>query len=402
MNRKLRILVAPSNKGGCSQHRLYLPFQKIEELYSDEVELKFNENPLGLDTSSQTFKYFDPEQRPYRGEIPDIDWADIVVTNNIHNFGISYTAAILMESKLRGKLAHWDTDDLLINIYEGHRLKKTYVDNNLEQGAKELYAVADLVTVTQQKFAEKIAPYAFQNNGQIAIIKNCLDLNHETWKMPKVPNPKNICRFGWVGGIHHDVDVKQIFGIFSAVNQKVGAEKVFWGMYGKPSIPKEDADNQWQMDVWRGYEKYLAGTIRGRRKNYQIYGAMPTTHYGQFYTNIDCSIAPLEPNEFNDSKSHIKAVEAGAYKMPLIATNVGDYDSIIIPNETGILISPENSKSEWIRQLTRVAKDKKFREEMGKNLHEVVSREFDLNKVVYKRIELYKQLLDWDNKKDEQ
>ena len=53
-------------------------------------------------------------------------WADIIVINNISNFGGNYTARIVGKGKEFGKLVHFDTDDLLTDLYEGHRLKDTY------------------------------------------------------------------------------------------------------------------------------------------------------------------------------------------------------------------------------------------------------------------------------------
>jgi glycosyltransferase involved in cell wall biosynthesis len=391
-NKKIKILLFVPNEGGCSQHRMILPFKKMEELHGDEIELRWEKNPLGFDNETKKWEFFDPDQKPYTGPIPSIDWADIVMTVNISNYGGPYTFEVMRQAKQRGKITHWDTDDLLINIYEGHRLKQTYVENGLEELSKHLYGLVDLVSVTQEKFASYVAPYATLNDGKLVIIKNCLDLKHPSWNVPKVQT-KNLCKFGWVGGIHHDVDVKHVFGVFSAVNQKVGLEKVFWGLYGKPRLDPSNKEDAWQLDVWKGYEAAMAGTIRGKRKNYKIYPALPTDQYGQFYSNIDVSIAPLDPNQFNMSKSNIKAVEAGAYGIPLIASNVGDYDTIIKHNETGILISPDNPKSEWIRQLSRLAKDKKLREELGKNLQEVVRSGFDLNTSVTQRLNLYKGFL---------
>ena len=375
---------------------MVLPFKKIEEQMGDEVEIRWNENPLGYNNETKEFKYFNIEEQPYEGPIPDIDWADVVFTNNISNFGGPYTLEVLRQTRTRGKLAHWDTDDLLTDIYHGHRLKDTYVNNGLEEMAKHMYAIANLVSVTQERFAERIAPYALANDGKIVTIRNCLDLKDPNWNMPKAPAPKNLCRFGWVGGIHHDVDVKQIDGVFHTVNQKVGVERVFWGLYGRPNINTDDKDNQWQLDVWKGYEAYLARSIRSKRKNYNIYPALPTDRYGQFFTNIDVAIAPLEDNAFNDSKSSIKAIEAGAYKVPLVATNIGDYDTIIKHNHNGILIPRDNPKTAWIKQLSRLAKDKKMREELGQNLYDTIKDQFDLNKVACQRINVYKSMLGWE------
>ena len=83
---------------------------------------------------------------------------------------------------------------------------------------------------------------------------------------------------------------------------------------------------------------------------------------------MDVAIAPLQMNTFNDSKSECKVAECGRYGIPLVASNVGCYDETIINGETGYLIDPANTRSDWIRILTKMAKDKKGREEMGCNL----------------------------------
>lgn len=120
---------------------------------------------------------------------------------------------------------------------------------------------------------------------------------------------------------------------------------------------------------------------------------MGPDRYGEFYTHMDVAIAPLEFNAFNDSKSEIKVAECGRYGIPLVATNCGCYDETIINGHTGYLIDPANPKSEWTKVLSKVIKDKKGREEMGRNLKTVTDEYFDINKVVKFRLDLYKQLV---------
>jgi glycosyltransferase involved in cell wall biosynthesis len=108
---------------------------------------------------------------------------------------------------------------------------------------------------------------------------------------------------------------------------------------------------------------------------------------------MDVALAPLEPNEFNDSKSEIKVAECGRYKVPLVASDVGSYDEWIINGVTGYLIDPTKGRTEWIRTLTKIGKDKKHREEMGENLFKITEENFDMNKVVGQRLQLYKDLV---------
>ena len=49
MTEKLKILCVPSNEGGCAYYRIIAPYKKLQELYPDRVEIRWNKNPLGID-----------------------------------------------------------------------------------------------------------------------------------------------------------------------------------------------------------------------------------------------------------------------------------------------------------------------------------------------------------------
>jgi hypothetical protein len=104
-------------------------------------------------------------------------------------------------------------------------------------------------------------------------------------------------------------------------------------------------------------------------------------------------MAVLDPNPFNDSKSEIKAIEGARYGVPLIATNVGCYDELIVNGETGYLIDPSNPKKEWMRVLSKCIKDPQHVKEMGRNLKLICDDLYDINKIVKGRLDLYQQLM---------
>lgn len=379
--KKLRILAANSNLGGCAYYRIMLPMQKLAELYPDEVEVRFDDNPLGWckETGKTT---------PENFEYENLKWADVVFTQNIHNFGGNYTIEIMRKAHELGKFTHFDTDDLLTNLYKGHRLYGVYEDQQLDEVTKYIYNNVDLVSVTQRKFAQRIAPFV---NGALVVIKNAIDYSLPCWNSKKLPKPKKLTRVGWVGGIHHDVDIKHFSLIPHLVNQKVGPQKVHWGFYGKPQQPPGERD--WQWDVWEGYEQQVKKGLRGQ-SNYTIFPAMPPNTYGEMYTNIDVNIAVLDNNEFNDSKSEIKAMECGRYGIPLVATNVGCYDEIIVNGQTGYLIDPSNPKKEWVKALSKCINDPKHVQEMGMALKTLCDELYDINKIVGGRLALYRQMMD--------
>jgi glycosyltransferase involved in cell wall biosynthesis len=388
-NTKLKILAVPANTGGCSYYRIIMPMQKLVEHFPNEVEVRFNENPLGA-TKSDDGRIGPP---PPDFVPEDIQWADIVFTQNISNFGGPYTLEVLKTAKELGKFFIYDTDDLLTDLYKGHRLYDLYIDNGLSELTKVIYANSDLVTVTQQKFAERVAPFVRHN---LAVVRNAIDYNLPCWNLPKQkPVKKSICRIGWVGGIHHEEDVKEFKGVALGLNAKVGPENIWWSLFGRPPMG-EGLPRDWQQDVWDNYTKIITGGMKHR--NFGVYTARPSHDYGGFYTAVDLNIAPLQFNNFNDSKSEIKLMESGRYGIPLIASDVGCYSDIIVNGETGFLIPKDNPRSTWVKTLSKAVKDRKLRAEMGKNLKSITDDLYDINKQIVHRFNLYKEIYDkWKN-----
>jgi glycosyltransferase involved in cell wall biosynthesis len=379
---KLKILVVPANEGGCSYYRAIMPFQKLQQHCSDEVEVRINQNPLN----------WSPETNSYLEAHEDMDWCDIMMTQNISNFGPLFMVELFKKAKETNCYIHYDTDDLLTEIYPGHRLYEVYKERDLSELTATLYNNADLVSVTQKKFADRIAKDVL---GTLVVIKNAIDFDLPCWNLAKRyrTSKKEPCKIGWVGGIHHEQDVKQVPGLGISVNAKVGPENVRWGFYGRPPIGEEGPDD-WQQKVWDEYTRILVGPQK--HKNWAVFQAMPTDRYGSMYLNIDVAIAPLEWNNFNDSKSEIKLMEAGRYGIPLIATDCGAYDEVLKDGVTGYLISRENKRSDWTKAIAKCVKDPKHTRQMGENLKKIVNERYNINTVVHHRLELYNQLLKRD------
>jgi len=346
----------------------------MQEELSDLVEIRFNDNPLCLDTTTG--------QIPPKENMEDMNWADVVFAANILKFGGQYTGMVCAIAKQLGKFFHFDTDDLLTDLYEEHKLFGVYRDQKLDEVTKFCYATADLVTVTQVKFAHRIRPYV----GKIlAVVRNTIDYNLPCWNETK--RESKAMRIGWAAGIHHLPDVKIFEAVPHLVNQKVGRENIRWHFLGAPP-PDQAKKDGWEASVWPEYKARLLKAFKGQ-PNYQIFYALPPDSYGVYYADMDVSIAPLQMNNFNDSKSDIKVAEAGRYKVPLVASNVGCYDQTIKNGETGYLIDPDAPKTEWVRILSKLAKDKNHRKELGENLYKITEELFNARKVAKDRYSLY-------------
>ncbi len=372
--RKLKILVVFANHGGCSYYRQLSPMKMMEEMLPDKVEVRYTDNPLEINPEEK--------EQPPIDKLKDMNWADIVFVANILKYGGPYTARVIGLAKELGKFVHFDTDDLLTGLYEEHHLYNTYKDNKLDEITKFCYYNADLVTVTQMKFANRIKPYI---RKCMAVIKNVIDYSLPAWNHPK--SKAKFTRIGYAAGIHHRGDVKVFNAIPHLVNQKVGRENVQWNFYGHPP-PDPKKKGTWEAKVWPEYMSHLLNGFKGA-KNYNIHYALPPNDYGRYYADMDVAIAPLEMNDFNDSKSDIKVAECSRYKIPLVASNVGCYEDTIINGETGYLIEPGAPRTEWVRVLSKLCKDKKHRIELGLNLHDKTKDLFDGRKQTLARFNLY-------------
>jgi len=416
MKEKLRILVFNPNKGGCAYYRALMPMAKLMELYPDEIEVRFDENPLGIKVSAEEMEKAKKDWIESKGleYTPDMDpshyadappsltwrdnfnfknmkWADIIMISNISNFGGQYMTRVIGKAHEFGKFVHFDTDDLLTDLYDSHRLYDTYKNKQLGEITQFAYSKSHLVTVTQHKFAARIKPHC---KAMLGVVRNAIDYNLSSWNADRKNYPchKKVIRIGWAGGIHHIPDVRVFAGVPRLVNQMVGAERVRWDFYGHPP-PSDDPEAAWQVEVWRDYKNQLLKGFKGH-KNWQIHYALNPNDYGTIFANMDISIAPLAMNAFNDSKSDIKVAECGRYEVPLVASDVGCYSDTIKNGKTGYLLPAGASSMQWAKVLAKLVRDKSHVKQMGVNLKKITDEHYDINSVVRDRLNIYYKCFD--------
>ncbi len=78
--------------------------------------------------------------------------------------------------------------------------------------------------------------------------------------------------------------------------------------------------------------------------------------------DFDVALAPLADTVFNSSKSGIKAIEAMALSIPVIASDMEPYRGIIKQGVNGFLVRRQH---EWMKYLRELANDPDLRDRMG-------------------------------------
>ena len=81
-------------------------------------------------------------------------------------------------------------------------------------------------------------------------------------------------------------------------------------------------------------------------------------------------------------------LEAGLAGLPVIASNVSGIPEIIENGKEGLLVAPANPE-ELANAIKKLIADKTLRENLAKNLHEKIQREFSLEKMLKETISQY-------------
>jgi glycosyltransferase involved in cell wall biosynthesis len=195
---------------------------------------------------------------------------------------------------------------------------------------------SDLITVS----TEPLADIMRQRTGRpVTVLPNRVPgwlLDHDRPRRDKVV-------VGWAGGASHAEDVALIAGqVRRAIAGSGGAA-----------------------------ELHLIGN--DYRRTFQVPGVrhtnwVPVNEGGAYYKTVDFDIAlaPLIGSPFDESKSAIKALEAMALGIPVIASAVTAYRGTVIDGVTGYLID-QRRKSDWGKRIRDLICDPQQRAEMGAN-----------------------------------
>jgi glycosyltransferase involved in cell wall biosynthesis len=193
---------------------------------------------------------------------------------------------------------------------------------------------ADEVWVTNKHLASKVKKY----NTNIRVIPNAISV--PTWQINREPSEK--VRFGYIGGNHHQADIRD-----STIDLS-------------------------------GYESYVAevDNYPDMMKAAYKLPTMPPTHYHRLYEYFDVSLVPLTTSEFAKCKSHLKMLEAGFSKCALIVSNTHPYEPYITKDNCIAI----NHPSEWAGAIKRLNDNPNQVQDLTESLYEYV-QDFTMDKI---------------------
>ena len=307
---------------------------------------------------------------------------------------------------------NWKLDHTHINY-------KNWTNNKSGEKIEEILKRVDIVTTTTEIFADEIRKL----NKNVIVIPNAINIKEHQWSIPKIESDR--LRFIWGGGIAHKVDLALIKDDFKKFNKDFinRAQMIMCGYDLRIKLPnggiKKDDHNrsQWGMfeNIFSNNGKYIKSMeyrnfLRksdnfedddnyGFREEhldnfYQRRHTKPIGWYGTMYREADIGLAPLKDKHgFNRMKSQLKLIEAGAWGIPVIMSKTGPYliDDI---EKNGLGLYVEEGKDHWNDKMQWYLDNPSAVKEHGEANHEYFLKNFEMNVVNQKRIDLYKSIVD--------
>jgi len=259
----------------------------------------------------------------------------------------------------------WELDPFHI----GHDAYKTeYAKRTIDN-----IAIADLVTCTHERLADKIRPI----NPNVVVVRPALPYGQGQFDVQKGYSEK--MRVVYCGSLTHEKDVD----ILRFPMQRVHSDgklrdrlhMVFSGYTDDPNY-KHIADRM--LHAFTCGLK-IPGEIRGHREVHE---------YMELYNETDVSLIPLLPTEFNSMKSCLKILEGACAGNAVIVSRVDPY--LGFPEETVCYV---DSQKDWYGYLKALAQLPSERRRFADKLREYCEDIYNMEDVSNERYTHFKNLI---------
>jgi len=338
----VKIIYINEKESGIGYHRLQVPFANMDKDYND-LDIK--------GTNGFTLE-FHPRQ------------FDIVVLNRMFRQDENY----LLKAKQTGCKIILDIDDWiqLPNYHYKDGIKDTIVENRI----LEAISYADVIWTASEYLKECLKDY----HSNIIYIPNAID-----FKQPQfIPNKQkqNKYTIGWIGANNHHLDLKKMVEPFNNL-LKNKHHKLLLGGY-----------NDTSKEYYELIESYFTSNFTRPIDQYMRVEWMDIKNYALMYNLMDCAIAPLCNDKFSLCKSNLKVLEAGAFSLPIICSNVEPYKEFI---DQGLVLTP---KGDWDGVMKSLISNPKKGIELGTKLNKYVTEHYNIKKINQIRYDSITSLMD--------
>ena len=293
-----------ADQAGCGYYRMALPLAELARIgYSVEFD------PTMTDEARDT--------------------ADVIVGQRVCKPGPSLLWQ-QMARKGRARLVYEIDDDLFRIDPSSSLAYEFYSRPEILTNVIRNASVADAVTVSTEPLADVMRNY----NPHVLVVPNRVP----GWLLNHSRSRREALTIGWAGSGTHVMDFTEAgYQVARFLNRN-------------PSV---------------------AYHVIGGLFDYQRWLPMGRVTVSEWYDSVDdylkavdfdIALAPLAVHAFNNSKSPIKAIEAGALRIPIVASAVGPYADYVEHGVTGLLVKQPH---EWGKHLRTLVNDPAMQRELG-------------------------------------
>lgn len=404
MNKKIKMLVIPSDKTGVGKFRSVDPHVYIAEHYNDDFDV-------------------------------DIMYLEDIPTNDIEDFLKKYDLIhihkqldkdlrLMSTIKFLGIPVIVDVDDYYY-LGNDHPMSLSAKKEKWHEAVIRHLEMADYVSTTTDIYAKELK----KHNKNVLVFPNAIDPNEKQYCQEK--NKSDKLRVGLICGSSHLHDIELLNGIAETAKQNSNVQLVLCGFdtNGTRTIYHNDTGQVErrpilpQESVWFDYERIITDNYKYISREHrdfllrfvkgvddpftnEPYRRMWTRNINQYathYENVDVLLAPLKENDFNKMKSQLKEIEAGFTHTALIAQNFGAYTIDLVPfrefggkineNGTALLVDSRKNHKDWAKNINFLAEHPEYVEKLKENLYNFVKNKYSLEKVCEERFNVYKNIV---------
>lgn len=399
----INVLVLNSDMDGVGYHRLFANFTVNEPDINIDIRL----------LNDWTLKLYDPNFI--------LNYNIIVYNKFINHKSDDYENLFYTMCKNNGIKIVYDIDDYYI-LERQHPNYEKWKKGNLQKKIEDCIKKADYVTTTTSIYADKLK----ELNSNIVVIPNAINFIEQQWKSLKKESEK--LRFLWGGGISHKIDLSMLRNDFKKFDDEFLKECQMILCGFDTRIKKDDGSymrditskGEWNTfeDIFTYNKKYIGNKSYLEHLNktdnfvidinygyseifkdefYQRRYTKPIYTYGTMYNECDISIAPLKSGYiFNEYKSQLKVIEAGAHHCPIILSDFASYTIDDIEGkkdgkQKGFYVDKSNDT--WYSKMKWYSKNRNAVKDHGENNYEHVKKYYSADAVNKTRCEFYRNII---------
>lgn len=307
MSSTLHIVGVSAGPDGSGYHRMFLPFKHLKDKSRHWVEGPPAAQP----------------PMPTRQDMLDLKVDVLVMQRPVGPAGRQ------MWDDLDGACARvYEIDDDLLHP-ESSGLA-ALCDARIKETIEYMLWRSDMITVSTPYLAQEFSRFS----DEIVVLENVI--NEDLLRMERTRRDR--VTVGWGGGASHLIDLCAVQDPLNAVlDANPQADIHFIGVdYGPLLHGRPYRWTMWHADVWDFYKAY----------------------------DFDIAICPLADVKFNRSKSFLKALDAAARGVPVVASDMEPYRDFVVDGKTGYLV---RTADQWRARLHELINDEAAREELGRN-----------------------------------